>query len=605
MKPLPVLSLLYICIFSFVTDALSKSSEKQHIDSLNIAAYGLRNNRDATRMKLYINSALDLSQKINYKKGQGWAHLNTGIIHYKNHKNDSAIFSLQRATTLLESENELFGVALCMSFRGYIYQRLGNYEKAEELFRKEITTFRKLEDHFETANSLSNLAVNFIAQSKYPEALAYSTEALETRNQFGLNPSKEYQNIVVIYHKLKEYDKALKYLSAAVKLNIDHQDTSGLIKAYNSIAVNYYGRSTKNYDSTKFYLEKSLALAQKARFVRSQIVALGNIAEIYKEESDFEKAKEYIHGALDLQKSLNNNQHLFSLSTLAEIFLSEGKLDSGLIYSKEVFSAAVQLRDKSLEKKSSKFISQIFERLSEFDSALYYHKIFKAANDSVFNSDKGKILSNLQIQLETLEQENKIEKLLQDKVFNSYINYGLIAIIVLLLSITFFVFKTIQERNRRKQSKLELEKQILEQKIEHNKTELFNYTLNMINKNNSMMDVEEEVRSSLTKDTSEINTSRILSKISIGKSSERDWENFNKYFGAVHTDFFTKFKSNYPSLTNYELRLLSLIKLHLNNKEMADILAIEAKSVKMACYRLKKKLELSETQKLADFVLTE
>ncbi len=100
---------------------------------------------------------------------------------------------------------------------------------------------------------------------------------------------------------------------------------------------------------------------------------------------------------------------------------------------------------------------------------------------------------------------------------------------------------------------------------------------------------------------------RVINKsiqaINRNKSSEKDWENFNKYFGSVHHDFFDSLKKKYPNLSNGDLRHCALVKMNLSTKESAELLGVSPQSIKMARYRAKKKMGLCETDNLGQYLL--
>jgi len=89
-------------------------------------------------------------------------------------------------------------------------------------------------------------------------------------------------------------------------------------------------------------------------------------------------------------------------------------------------------------------------------------------------------------------------------------------------------------------------------------------------------------------------------KTSLGGDSE--WNEFRKYFQEVNQDFFQKLHEIKPDLTEREQRLLALIKIGLNIKEIANLLHIEPNSVKIARYRLKKKFDLGQDDSLEHFL---
>ncbi len=119
----------------------------------------------------------------------------------------------------------------------------------------------------------------------------------------------------------------------------------------------------------------------------------------------------------------------------------------------------------------------------------------------------------------------------------------------------------------------------------------------MIHRKNSLDEIEERIENLEGKDKQ-----KIESIINVNKALEKDWDNFNKYFGQVHANFFDALRQQYSTLTQSEERLSALIKMNLANNEIATLLNIEAKSVRMARYRLRKKFHLSEETDLNNFI---
>ncbi|MFO7369467.1 MAG: inorganic phosphate transporter [Bacteroidales bacterium] len=85
-------------------------------------------------------------------------------------------------------------------------------------------------------------------------------------------------------------------------------------------------------------------------------------------------------------------------------------------------------------------------------------------------------------------------------------------------------------------------------------------------------------------------------------SFSRETKEFYMRVEDIHKDFHLKLKSSFPNLTEFDKRLAGLLRLNLSTKEMAALLNISPKSVEVARYRLKKKLQLNKEQALHDFI---
>ena len=70
----------------------------------------------------------------------------------------------------------------------------------------------------------------------------------------------------------------------------------------------------------------------------------------------------------------------------------------------------------------------------------------------------------------------------------------------------------------------------------------------------------------------------------------------------LNSSFHFNLKTNYPDLTDDDVRLASLLVIGLSSKEVANILTIEPKSVDMKRYRLKKKFAIDSESDLRVFL---
>jgi DNA-binding NarL/FixJ family response regulator len=145
------------------------------------------------------------------------------------------------------------------------------------------------------------------------------------------------------------------------------------------------------------------------------------------------------------------------------------------------------------------------------------------------------------------------------------------------------------------QSKLDLSNKELSIK----KRELEHFA-NLVREKNKLLSELEEEMMATDDDKKYDQISRLTQSIIL---TEEDWENFKTIFEEVHVNFFAKLRDKYPDLSISEVRLTSLMKLNLSNKEIGNMLGISPSSVIKSKYRLKKKLQMKEEEKLDTFVV--
>lgn len=188
--------------------------------------------------------------------------------------------------------------------------------------------------------------------------------------------------------------------------------------------------------------------------------------------------------------------------------------------------------------------------------------------------------------------------------------------ITLLATLGILVFIALNSKNSRQRNSKKLrmyrmrstqaEMRSIELKNELIKAELtskekrMNELLEVIKQKNRKL---EELNSKLS-DKEKVEKADVLSSVKEAFASEQEWENFRVSFEQIHSGFFDKILSIYPSLTAYELRLCALLRLNLSSKEIAKILNISASSVNTGRYRMRKKMNLTETDDLVRYLMT-
>ena len=172
-----------------------------------------------------------------------------------------------------------------------------------------------------------------------------------------------------------------------------------------------------------------------------------------------------------------------------------------------------------------------------------------------------------------------------------------------------------REREEKLQTEaLEAEKEViklrnekLHAEMKQKDKELANSTMEMIQKNKSLISINKELRK-LVRETHD-NSSKdklniLIRKINRQINAENHWEVFEKHFGSVHEDFLNDLKSKFPDLTPRELKLCAYLRLNISSKEIATLMNISTRGVEISRYRLRKKLKLDHKTNLTAFIMS-
>lgn len=153
-----------------------------------------------------------------------------------------------------------------------------------------------------------------------------------------------------------------------------------------------------------------------------------------------------------------------------------------------------------------------------------------------------------------------------------------------------------------------LKNEQLEQEIKYKSDELSSTTMSLISKNEILRDIGDQI-SRIQKLSTEVpisvlqkNLSKLQASIEENISKDADWTTFNKNFDVVYGDYMKRLLKQHPGLSQSEKRLCCYIRMGLSSKEIAPLINISFRSVEMARYRLRKKMNLKPEAVLSDYL---
>jgi ligand-binding sensor domain-containing protein len=134
--------------------------------------------------------------------------------------------------------------------------------------------------------------------------------------------------------------------------------------------------------------------------------------------------------------------------------------------------------------------------------------------------------------------------------------------------------------------------------------ELTNYTLLIIQKNKLLDELKKKLKEAMRSPGSSNlrDFKNLLKLINYNFSPEKEWGEFNANFNRIHEGFADSLRAKFNELTNNDLRLCALYRIGIPTKDIAEAMGISQTSVKMARYRLRKKLGLTPEEDISEFL---
>lgn len=325
----------------------------------------------------------------------------------------------ERSLALAKETGYKEGLATAYQDMGIINNVQGNYEKAFECFSRSVEIYENISNKSGAALSLNNIGIVYQDQKNYDKALDYFNQSLKIGEEIKDKRiiAKAMSNIGIIYSWLEKPDEALECLLKTLELQKQLGDKHAISGTLNNIGAVYY--TQKNSAKAIEYYLSAMDIYEELGIKSGISMALANIAIIYKDKQRYTEAKSYF------EKSL---------------------------------VPAMEIKNNLLVKEIYKNLSEVDSSLGNYKEALRYHQLYYALNDSIFNDEYSKRLTEMQVKFETTRKENEISILKKDKLINDLelsnqknYNYfllgGLVALLVI-LALIFYQFMSKKKMNR-------------------------------------------------------------------------------------------------------------------------------------------------------------
>jgi|GEM_PF-1093065 len=400
-----------------------------------------------------------------------------------------------------------------------------------------------------------------------------------------------------MYCDYQEYPKALQFLFTALKYPSDDQE-----ERYNilgTIGLAYY-RLDKT-DSSIYYSNQALDIARKIKDTAKVGSMSGNIGIAYFKANNYPAALHYLHE--DYRISRQQNQLLSAASSqmvIAKVFFEQDKFAES-IRSLDTVQQLLKQTGGSYQIywELYKLLSNIYLLKKDFYKAASYQDSFIRYNQILTEKSNSTIVSGLELKVSSAIHETQIRLMESERKRQLLLRNALIVATLLIIVIVLQMIYRLRQKQKS-------ERRIFAITLDNAEKKLANYIQSIREKNNLLEQFEAELvqiknqAATIDADKREAyNNEELLSRIQNATLiTEEAWQEFTGLVDTVHKHFFIRLRQTFPDLTPAETRLLTLIKLQFATKEMAAMLGISQDSVKKARQRVRKKINIAETEDL-------
>lgn len=457
--------------------------------------------------------------------------------------------------------------------------------------------------------------------NKATASLLKALQLLEGQKAYAYE-SLVYHYLASIYADLKDTKKLKKYTQLSLALAYRSGDPDIISNAYLAIGSSFlhefrkYPSQRKLLDSSLAYNRMLLSLAQSqpGRIVNHANIAAAalNTANIYWEffpKNARDSTEKYIAIALAIARKINHEEVIANCyGILSEYALAEGSYAEAERLFLLGFAELERNTEGGQQVKAAmmKGLATVAEKSGNPKKALDYYKRYIHYEREAYNTEKLSVTQKLEVQYEAEKKDKELELLQERAIFNRRLHYvstglviaGVLALIFIFRSYHFRLKSSIQQQQLQTEEagRLKAEQDLLQERQEKLQRELLAGNLLVEQKNELLQTMRDKLATQPENGMLKSQMERML------KEDERMDEHFEQAKTSLTEtppDFFNRLQQLAGNkLTRLDLKHCSYILMGLSNKEIASRMGVDPKSIRMARYRIKQKLNLNKEDSL-------
>lgn len=435
----------------------------------------------------YASAALDLSKKINYKKGKAKALYALGYIYIGN-DNEIALTFLNQSLGIMKKCNMKKDISSVLSDIGYIYMHQGLNDTALNYFWLAKKIDEEMQNKEGIAYAFNNIGTVYYHQGRIEKALDFFHKALAIREELGKksNIANSFNNIGTIYIKQGQIEKAIECFQKALNM-LENESVNTDMGMMATILTNLgvLCQRTKKYQQGVEYMKRAIDINTKLENKSGLAYCYNSLGALYGHMGNKEKAMEYYFKSYEIANELGQKRTMSqALEDISQIYKIRGDLDNALKYASKALTLAQEIKYPEQIDAAARELSNIYAKKKIFEKAYQYAILSSQMHDSIINMENTKQIAEMQTKYETEKKDKEILMLNKERQIKELdlarkdsdihrqrmIIWSAVGGIFLLTVLAFFIYRGYREKKRANEiitaqkSEVEYQKYIIEVK---------------------------------------------------------------------------------------------------------------------------------------------
>lgn len=259
------------------------------------------------------NETVALSQKIDFKKGEGKAYVYLGYYYHRLGNEPRAIEFLLKALTIFEAIPDRRQIAVCNNNVGVIYLSQDDTKAALHHFNKALSSWTDQGYQDGIARALGNIAEVYEIEKNDSLALRYYQQSL-TINE-TINDQSAVSSILnamgEIHFRRAEYDESFRVQQQALKLAIETGSVNLQSDIYIALSNIYLVKN--NPGQALYHATRALETGREIDSKRNVADSYFQLSKVHAAARNYPKAYEFQSLYIALNDSLKSSENLSSI----------------------------------------------------------------------------------------------------------------------------------------------------------------------------------------------------------------------------------------------------------------------------------------------------
>ncbi len=351
-----------------------------------------------------------------YYLGKAYRALSDYYDYNKPNEVNEKIRLVELACQAFQESGNIESHASALTFLADLYQLNNERPKALEKLDTVLLLYKSI--NYERLQNVYILYSNiYNRDGYYKQSLHYGLLALKNATVLGdttMTLCQINNHVGLTLFQLKEMDKAIIYFLEAIRIARKYNDNSTVQLLMMNAVDTYIG--AKRYDEALDFIKSIPEKFLEPRDVRGHFLTPFAYLAVYNKLKRFDKAQVYAVRIVQLMKMHKASPRLLTnlYTALITFFIDSGNYNSAGSYMPRLDSATRVLGDDIVRERINYSLRfRLDTALGHYKSAVANLLAFQKLNDSIFNKNSNKQITELEIQYESEKQKSEISILNQ------------------------------------------------------------------------------------------------------------------------------------------------------------------------------------------------